>query len=60
MKNTGWKQGFGLEVAVWVPIRTRNVVAELQTDGDEIDIKLVSGRVDEFGVLLDVIRDFLG
>lgn len=53
VKNTGWKRGFGLHVAAWVPISTTNMVAELQTDGSLIDIRLVSGPVDEFDSLLD-------
>ena len=59
VKNTGWKQGFGLEVAAWIPIRTRNLVAELQTDGDELHIRRASGSLSEFEVLFEMVREFL-
>jgi hypothetical protein len=59
VKNTGWKQGFGLEVATWIPIRTRNLVAELQTDGDELHIRRASGSLGEFEVLLDLVLELL-
>ncbi len=59
VKNTGWKQGFGLEVAAWIPITAQNVDAELQTDGSEFIIRRVSGSQDEFEILIDMICEFL-
>lgn len=59
VKNTGWKQGFGLEVAAWVPITTTYMVAELQTDGSSLDIRHVSGSGDAFERLLDDLDCFL-
>ncbi len=57
--NTGWKEGFGLEVAAWIPITSENLEAELQTDGNEIVIRKVSGSMGEFEVLCDLVREFL-
>ena len=59
VKNTGWKDGFGLEVAAWIPIRTDNILAELQTDGDELIIRRVSGPRDEFEGLFNSVVEFL-
>lgn len=60
VKNTGWKQGFELEVGTWTRIRTANAVAEFLTDGDEFLIRRESGPVDEFEALATAVRDFLG
>ncbi|MFG0320090.1 MAG: hypothetical protein ACF8XB_22650 [Planctomycetota bacterium JB042] len=57
--NTGWKQGFGLRVADWIPIHTKNAVAELQTDGDEILIRHESGARSEFVAVMDLVRRFV-
>ena len=59
VKNTGWKQGFGIEVAAWIPICTQNIVAELQTDGDEFYIRRSSGSLQEFTAVLEAICRFL-
>ena len=59
VKNTGWKEGFGLEVAAWIPIQADNLVAELQTDGDELCIRQVSGPRSEFEALLDSVVEYL-
>jgi hypothetical protein len=56
IKNTGWKQGFGLEVATPVPIRTGSLMAELETDGSEIIFRRVSGSTDAFDQLCSAIR----
>ena len=58
-KNTGWKNGFGLEVAAWIPIQAPNVEAELMTDGDETFIRRVSGSFEDFERLLDLARDLI-
>ena len=57
VKNTGWKQGFGLEVAVGVPIRLENLKAELSTDGSEIILSRVSGSRHAFKELCDAISN---
>jgi len=41
--NTGWKNGYGLEVAVEIPISLSSCTASLFTDGDELCIKRVAG-----------------
>jgi hypothetical protein len=56
LKNTGWKQGFGLKVAEPVPIQTGNLMAELETDGSEIIVRRVCGSADEFDQLCSAIR----
>ena len=57
VKNTGWEQGFGLEVAVGVPIRFDNLEAELSTDGSEIILSRVSGSRHSFKELCDAISN---
>lgn len=59
VKKTGWQNGFGLEVAAWIPIESENVVAELQTDGCEFHIRLASGSRNEFGALFDLVVEYL-
>ena len=60
VKNTGWKNGFGLEVAVSLPIiRTRNLLAEVSTDGEEFHLGRVSGPYEEFADLLHLVGEFL-
>jgi hypothetical protein len=65
VKNTGWKDGFGLEVAVWIPIQSdstwsaAHIVAELQTDGDELCIRRGDGSRSEFQALFDLVVEFL-
>ncbi len=59
VKNTGWKNGFGLEVCAWIPIRYSNLVAELETDGDEFQIRRASGPHSKFETLFEMIREFL-
>lgn len=58
-KNTGWREGFGLEVSAWIPIRTDGVVAELMTDGDETIIRHVSGPLEEYTWLLGRMEECL-
>ena len=60
VSNTGWKNGFGLEVAKAVPIQWDEVVAELETDGDEITIRRVSGSAGGFEQLSAAIRSLAG
>ena len=59
VKNTGWKNGFGLEVCAWISIRSGNLVAELQTDGDELQIRRASGPLNEFEALFEMVTEFL-
>jgi hypothetical protein len=59
VKNTGWKNGFELEVCAWTPINFGNLVAELQTDGDELQIRRASGPHSEFVVLFEMVSEFI-
>ncbi len=59
VKNTGWQNGFGLEVAAWIPIESDNLVAELMTDGSEFEIRRVTGPRNEFEALFDAVVRFL-
>lgn len=59
VKNTGWKNGFGLEVCAWIPINMASLVAELETDGDEFQIRKSSGSVSDFEILFNLVRAFL-
>ena len=56
VKNTGWKQGYGLDVAVRVPIQIDDMRADLQTDGSEIVFRRVSGSKNVFDGLSAAIR----
>jgi hypothetical protein len=60
VSNTGWKNGFGLQIAKAVPIQWDEVVAELETDGDEIIIRRVSGSAGGFEQLSAAIRSLAG
>lgn len=59
VKNTGWKNGFGIEIGVWIPICSGNLIAELQTDGDELEIRRASGPFGEFEDLFEMVIEFL-
>ena len=60
VKNTGWKNGFGLKVAVWLPIiNSRKLSAEVSTDGNEFRIRKLLGTEEDFVELYDLIVDFL-
>lgn len=60
VKNTGWQNGFGLEVAIWHRIiSSQNFTAEITTDGGELRIRIASGSELEFGALSNSIIEFL-
>lgn len=56
VKNTGWKNGFGLDVGNWIPITAKNVSAELMTDGSEFNIRKVLGSSVEFQTLVQMVE----
>lgn len=57
VEDTGWKHGFGLEVAVGVPVRLEGLEAELETVGSEIVFKRSSGSARSFDDLCAAIRN---
>lgn len=60
VKNTGWKNGFGLDVAVSLPIiRMGSLLAEVSTDGEEFHLLRASGPYEEFADLLHRVGKFL-
>lgn len=59
IKDTGWKNGFGLEVAVGLPIRFESLSAALLTDGSDIVIQRISGTKGEFDRLCSAIRSLI-
>ncbi|MEM7401166.1 MAG: hypothetical protein AAF304_04370 [Pseudomonadota bacterium] len=59
VKDTGWKNGFGLKVCEWIPIHSDNLIAKLQTDGDEFEICKVSGTRSEYESLIEIVKKFL-
>ena len=60
LKDTGWKSGFGLKVAEWHPIiDSRNLAAEVETDGNEFRIRLTRGTQNDFSSLYNLILGFL-
>jgi hypothetical protein len=48
IKNTGWKSGFGREVAKALPIDMLNVQLAMTTDGCEICLQRVAGNASAF------------
>jgi len=60
VKNIGWKNGFGISVAVWHPIiHTQNLVVEVSTDCEEFQIRRVDGPSDEYSALIDAVMEFV-
>ena len=60
VKHTGWQNGFGLDVAVWIQvISSLNFTAEITTDGEEFSIRLASGSKIEFEALSKRVIEFL-
>ena len=59
IENTGWKNGFGLKVAVGLPIRFEKLSAALLTDGRDIVIQRISGTKGEFDRLCGAIRSLI-
>ncbi len=59
VKNTGWKNGFGLEVCAWVPIKAHECEAELMTDGDTFEVRQTTGSLQGFERIHDLIKSHL-
>ena len=60
IKNTGWKNGYGLEVAVWLPIISSDALeAEISTDGEAIYLRRSSGVKSEFSSLCEKVQHFI-
>ena len=57
VKHTGWQNGFGLEVAVWLPIvKTSKNQVEILTDGEGFWLRRISGPRGAFADLMNSIR----
>ena len=59
VKKTGWQRGFGLEVCAWIPITMGTLIAELETDGIEFQIRKASGSLRDFEVFFELVKEFL-
>ena len=60
VKNTGWKNNYGLPVAESLPIiSSRALAAEIETDGSEFLIRMTRGTQEDFGELYDLIKNYL-
>jgi hypothetical protein len=57
IEDTGWKHGYGLEVATPVLIQPESLKAELITDGNEVVVRRIAGSKHEFEDLCGLIRD---
>ncbi|MBN1180646.1 MAG: hypothetical protein JXB49_00060 [Bacteroidales bacterium] len=57
IKDTGWKQGYDLEIAVGLPIAFGNCKIELTTDGSGIWIDRISGNKSDFNDFCLAIKD---
>jgi len=62
IKNTGWQNGFGLDVAIWLPlIQSEHFLAEVMTDGDQFIIRRRCGSKHEFHTVIErVVTHFSG
>jgi hypothetical protein len=58
VKNTGWRDGFGLVVCERYPISSENLLVELETDGEELEIHLVSGGLEYFSEFTELVLNF--
>jgi len=59
VKNTGWKNGFGLNVCERYPVVSSNLTVELETDGEELEIHLVSGGLDSFADFVNLVQGYV-
>lgn len=57
VEDTGWRRGYGLQVATPVLIQLETLEAELTTDGQEIVVSHVTGSKEEFEDLCGFIRE---
>ncbi len=55
VKNTGWKDGFGLDVSIDIPIMLQNATAQLTTDGEDIMISGINGSKDSIERIIQLI-----
>lgn len=60
VKNNGWQNGFGIEVAVWHPIIShKDLVIGIQTDGACFEFKRVSGTRADFNSVMALVVGYL-
>jgi hypothetical protein len=59
IKNTGWKDGYGIDVAAGVPILVDGLAADLNSDGSEIIVRRLSGTSEAFERLCGAIRSLI-
>ena len=57
--NRGWKNGFGLEIAVGIPIELDSLSAILVTDGPETTVKRTGGSKTYFDSMCKEIENHL-
>ncbi len=57
IEDTGWKRGYGLEVATPLLIQLESLEAELITDGNEVVVRRTAGIRHEFEDLCGLIRN---
>jgi len=57
--ETGWKNGYEIEVAVEIPISFRNCTVGLYTDGALICIKRVSGSKQEYDEIVALVYRYV-
>ena len=55
VKNTGWKDGFGLDVSANIPITLPNATAQLTADGENIMISGIDGSKDSIERIIELI-----
>ncbi len=58
-KNTGWKDNYGIKVCERIPIESNNLLAEIETDGEELEIHFVSGNQESYLNFTNLIRSYL-
>jgi len=59
VSDTGWSSGFGLEVAVDVPIKFEQCTASMATNGVEIYFKRIAGSKQQFDEVFESIHEHI-
>lgn len=60
VKNTGWKNGFGLAVCEWTVIYGVNCEAELMTDTDTFEIRKSSESKESISDIITNVKKSMG
>ena len=59
VENSGWKQGYGLEVSVPLLVQLESLEVEIGTDGEEVVLARVGGSSFEFDELCNFLKEHM-